>query len=999
MKRLIQGAVIAAVGAFVLLPNALPPRAPADRDGRPPAPTSLVPSAVAEEAGSDELSGESAAPASATERARAATEATVRISHAAATAREYAFLDRSARALEEAVAALRHHPADAITVARRVLEVPQPESVRQRALWIEGEARVALGEHALALAAFEAVGDTGLVEDYRSLRRIDALLALGRAAEAVDLARSLVASLEAAGPHTLHRAREVLVQSLDAAGEWQAFVDAGRGFLATYPEYPRRDQLLLRLGLAELELGRPQAAAEDFDRVIWEFPYRPFAAQAEAAMATAVEAGGVPPTHSINARYERIQGLAWNKHWALVDELLAEMIAEAEARADADFANELRLDRVRNAYGSGDFAAALTHLEEISAHDSVGVRFYTLQTWYSDVYARLGRHEEGIEALRRRDAGRSTVARHQELAEYYYDNGFYTEALAHYREVYSARRQEDWGFSLLLFLAGEYDQASRHFEALARGGGSERSKYRYWAARAHQEAGRTERAREQFRDIVDDYGSTYYGLQARNRLLELDREAVLVATAMPGGLAGALERAGEAVDAALGRGAVASAVGAGAPGAPGDQDDPRAPAPERRRVLGEADVEELAQSIVRDLNFTLTELVRRQLPDLPEWADAEDLRVNLPARIHWDGPDGVSDSHLAFLAADEPVVEAYLHTPDRLALVSLAENHGDLFPALRRAEFLDAVGQWHDAWWEGREAVLEYRALDALFSRRRPTEARPHEPTQRRYAFYIDNRSEETGYWGHALDLPRWPRPTDRAADRAWIERQLAIYDRRGVLDEAFTEGLMVLGDYHMVRRFARDRGGWSSSEPSGDRADDWSQAYPRAFPELVGEYSQEWEINPYVIWALMNVESSFNPDSISRANARGLLQVIPKTGELISQRLGYWDFGPSNLMNPELSIEFGCYYFSELMTKFHGQELIAFAAYNGGPHRISRLLEAHGRLPLDAFIETIHWDQAREYSKKVFRYLAIFRRLYFGDDTLYVGQAVDPEYELNVHF
>ena len=103
--------------------------------------------------------------------------------------------------------------------------------------------------------------------------------------------------------------------------------------------------------------------------------------------------------------------------------------------------------------------------------------------------------------------------------------------------------------------------------------------------------------------------------------------------------------------------------------------------------------------------------------------------------------------------------------------------------------------------------------------------------------------------------------------------------------------------------------------------------------------------------------------------------------------------------MNPELSIEFGSYYLGELMEKFQGQELIAFSAYNAGPHRMARWLEGRGELPLDAFIETIPFQQAREYTKKVYRYLALFRRIYLGEEGLYVGQRIDSAYENNIHF
>jgi len=880
-------------------------------------------------------------------------------------ATDYSRLDRGPRTLEQAASELPRRPREARRLAQRILEMPQSDALSNRAWWIIGEAEQRLGDFEAALAAWNRVGET-VVDDHLQTRRIAALLELDRATDALLIAETLVDSLEGTNAHTLHAARELRMNALYAAGHWEEFGEVADDFLDTYPEYPRADRLAYWRGTAALNQGNLDEAVGHFDDAHWVFPYRPSGELARVELEALAEQGAELPTRSLNERFERIRGLRVNKHWALVDQLLEELVADVEARGGRDsFANEIRLEWVRNSYGQGDFGAALTHLEEIVEHDSAGIRHYTLYTWFSDTYARLGRHDDGVEALRRRDEGRSRVHRHQELAEYYFENGFYTESLEHELEVRTERRQHGWDFSLLLFLAGEYEWAERELSVLAEetSGRNER-KYRYWHARTLQQMGDLAGARSGFERVREEWPRTYYGQQANNRLWELDQFGPLLAASST------------ADD-------VATAPPATADG----------PAPSIDQGL-----QQLADSLIHDLDGSLTDIVRQQLPDLPEWeVDTDELA--LPARLHWDGPSGVSDASIAFTASRHEVDGAYVSTPDRLALVSLAETHGDLFPTLPRAEMLHAVGLPYDAWWEGREAVLEFRALDGRFDRRRPTESRPHELNHRRYAFYIDNRSDDNGFWGHALDRARWPLPESGSARRDAVARQLEIHDRRNTLDEAFSEGLMVLGDYHIVRRFVRERGGWGRTNPDGERNEDWSQAYPRAYPELVTRFSEDWGLNPYVIWALMTVESSYNPDSVSRANARGLLQVIPKTGELISERLDHWDFGPSNLMNPELSVEFGCYYFSELMAKFHGQELLAFSAYNAGPHQMARWLEGRGDLPLDAFIETIPFEQAREYTKKVYRFLALFRLIYLDEDSLYVGQSIDPTYENNIHF
>ncbi|MCA9564252.1 MAG: transglycosylase SLT domain-containing protein, partial [Myxococcales bacterium] len=662
-----------------------------------------------------------------------------------------------------------------------------------------------------------------------------------------------------------------------------------------------------------------------------------------------------------------------DKHWVLVDRLLAEIIEENAD--DLSFANEARYQRARNSYRADEYEAALSHLLEIEANDAVGVRWTRLWTLKADTLSRLGRIEEAADVIRRRERGRSEVYQHEQMGEFYAENGYFPEAVAHFREAWSARRREGWEFTLMLFAAGEFELAATQFEALGdHSHGETRLRNRYFQARSLQEAGQEAAARTLFEELQAS-SDGYYGLQAWNRLQEMDRGVDVPMLA---------QTEAEYPEPALHLGQPDQPI----PGEP--------PSPEASAVPS---LQELAEGVVRELDQNLTTVVRHTA-DEPDFEAIEQLsgRFQAPARFHWDGPDGVSNTFLALSASDHVVEGAYVTPTSLVALQTLAEQHGDLFPHIRRAYFLRSVGLWNEAWAEGREAVLEFRELSQAFDRRRPRPGDPVELDSLLFAHAIDNRAYETGYWGFELSEPRWPLSEWGSRAEA-ADRQIAIYERESELREAFEEGLMALGDYNLVRRFVRDRGGWSSSPPNGERREDWSEVHPRAYPEVVMDYSEQYELNPYIMWSLMTVESSYNPDSISRSDARGLLQVIPKTGELISQRMGLFDFGPDNLMNPELSIHFGCYYFSELLEKFHGQEILAFSAYNAGPHRMARWLEAWGHLPLDAFIEFIPYEQAREYGKKVYRYLVRYRTIYQDVENLYLGNVIDPEYEDNIHF
>jgi soluble lytic murein transglycosylase-like protein len=323
-----------------------------------------------------------------------------------------------------------------------------------------------------------------------------------------------------------------------------------------------------------------------------------------------------------------------------------------------------------------------------------------------------------------------------------------------------------------------------------------------------------------------------------------------------------------------------------------------------------------------------------------------------------------------------------------------AKLYGHLWPRLSTVAFLHETGQFEQAQRELRHIALEFRGLNGRFKKgARIVNNRPIALSHRRWAHFIDHRGAATrGFWGLRPSDFRYPVPKNHLKKRELAARQKAIFDVREQLEDDLRLAMMEVGDYHLVRLMRLEHGRWWRSAPSADNAVAWSQAYPRAFPQWVQKYAAIEGLNPYLLWALMTVESAYNPDSVSYADARGLLQVIPKTGNKVAQGVGDLDFGPYDLLGPETSVRHGAWYFARLVKKFHGQEPLAIASYNGGPHNVARWLKHKTHIPLDEFVEEIPFDQARGYTKKVLRFLALFRRLYEGRDDLYVGQVLTQE-------
>ncbi|NLM17731.1 MAG: transglycosylase SLT domain-containing protein [Candidatus Riflebacteria bacterium] len=95
-----------------------------------------------------------------------------------------------------------------------------------------------------------------------------------------------------------------------------------------------------------------------------------------------------------------------------------------------------------------------------------------------------------------------------------------------------------------------------------------------------------------------------------------------------------------------------------------------------------------------------------------------------------------------------------------------------------------------------------------------------------------------------------------------------------------------------------------------------------------INEASQIYGVDPYLIKAIIKVESDFDVNAISSKGARGLMQLMPATSEAV---------GCKNPYNPRSNIMGGVKYFSMMLKRFHGDSKLALAAYNAGPGNVDK--------------------------------------------------------------
>lgn len=143
---------------------------------------------------------------------------------------------------------------------------------------------------------------------------------------------------------------------------------------------------------------------------------------------------------------------------------------------------------------------------------------------------------------------------------------------------------------------------------------------------------------------------------------------------------------------------------------------------------------------------------------------------------------------------------------------------------------------------------------------------------------------------------------------------------------------------------------------------------YPLRYSTNVRVYASQDHVDPALLAAVIETESKFNANARSGAGAVGLMQLTPNTARGIAQYTGGSRFRISDLTNPDINMRYGAWYLGHLLTRYHGNELLALAAYNAGEDNVDRWQREH---------VGIQFEETRDYVNKVERLKKIYRRTY----------------------
>lgn len=152
---------------------------------------------------------------------------------------------------------------------------------------------------------------------------------------------------------------------------------------------------------------------------------------------------------------------------------------------------------------------------------------------------------------------------------------------------------------------------------------------------------------------------------------------------------------------------------------------------------------------------------------------------------------------------------------------------------------------------------------------------------------------------------------------------------------------------------------------------------YPLQYDYMVRQYSYEDGIDPALVAAVILVESKFNEEAFSHRGASGLMQIMPETGEWIAEKMGLTGFTPNQLTDVQTNIKMGTWYLAYLLKEYHGNKVLALAAYNAGRGHVDSWIEEYGWEKNFSEIEKIPFTETREYVKIVLLNEQQYKHLY----------------------
>lgn len=152
---------------------------------------------------------------------------------------------------------------------------------------------------------------------------------------------------------------------------------------------------------------------------------------------------------------------------------------------------------------------------------------------------------------------------------------------------------------------------------------------------------------------------------------------------------------------------------------------------------------------------------------------------------------------------------------------------------------------------------------------------------------------------------------------------------------------------------------------------------YPIGYKNIIVEYSNKYSINPYLVATIINIESKYDKNAISKKEAKGLMQIGPQTGKWASEVLEIDNYNEDMLFDPETNIRIGTWYLDTLFKEFDGDLELVLAAYNAGSGNVKKWINDERYNSDGQGLTTIPFKETEDYIIKVKSTYKIYSRVY----------------------
>ena len=151
---------------------------------------------------------------------------------------------------------------------------------------------------------------------------------------------------------------------------------------------------------------------------------------------------------------------------------------------------------------------------------------------------------------------------------------------------------------------------------------------------------------------------------------------------------------------------------------------------------------------------------------------------------------------------------------------------------------------------------------------------------------------------------------------------------------------------------------------------------YPLKYSEYVEKYAKEYNIDKYMVYAIIKAESNFNENAKSSSDAIGLMQIMEITAIETARKMDL-EVTEEDLFKPDLNINIGLKYFTYLLNQYNNNYQLAIIAYNAGIGNVDNWIK-NGIIKEDGTdIENVPFKETNNYVRKILRDYKIYKELY----------------------